>query len=153
MLARAGYAVLRVDFRGSGNRGRAFQQAGARQWGMAMQDDLTDATRWLVADGVADPARICIYGASCGAYAAQMGVAREPGLYQCAADYVGVYDLPMMIQADSGGARSTATFMADWVGKREAVAEVSSNRLAQQIKVPVFLAAGGEAWVAPVRHT
>ena len=97
LLASAGYAVLQVDFRGSGQYGRAFQQAGARQWGGAMQDDITDATKWAIAQQVADPQRICIYGASYGAYASLMGAARKPTLYKCAAGYVGVYDLPLMV--------------------------------------------------------
>jgi dipeptidyl aminopeptidase/acylaminoacyl peptidase len=75
MLAQSGYAVLRINFRGSGNYGRAFHQAGARQWGGTMQHDLTDATRWAIEQKIADPQRICIYGASYGAYAAMMGAA------------------------------------------------------------------------------
>ncbi len=78
LLAAAGYAVLQVNYRGSGNYGRAFREAGARQWGLTMQDDLSDATRWLIAEGIADRGRICIYGASYGAYAALTGVAKEP---------------------------------------------------------------------------
>lgn len=58
LLAAAGYAVLRLNFRGSGNYGRAFMQAGAREWGGRMQDDLTDATRWAIAEKIADPGRI-----------------------------------------------------------------------------------------------
>src|SRR5690606_10651105 len=105
LLAAAGYAVLQVNFRGSGNYGRAFKQAGAQQWGRAMQDDVTDATLWAITQGHADPERICIYGASYGAYAALMGVVREPGLYRCAIGYVGVYDLPPMVKDDLGRSR------------------------------------------------
>src|SRR5690606_1391046 len=76
MLAEAGYAVLQVNFRGSGNHGRAFEHAGARQWGGTMQDDVTDATRWAIAEGIADASRICIYGSSYGAYAALMEIGR-----------------------------------------------------------------------------
>ncbi|MGY1410366.1 MULTISPECIES: alpha/beta hydrolase family protein [unclassified Luteimonas] len=154
LLAAAGYAVLQVNFRGSGNHGRAFRQAGARQWGAAMQDDVTDATRWAIGQGHADPQQICIYGASYGAYAALMGVVREPGLYRCAIGYVGVYDLPMMQRDDIGRSRSTATWMREWVGSDAAALEaVSPTRRAAEIKVPVFLAAGGEDFVAPVEHT
>src|SRR3546814_20702653 len=71
-----------------------------------MQDDLTDATRWAIAQGVADPGRICIYGASYGAYAALMGVAKEPALYRCAAGYVGGYALPLMTATDRRRASS-----------------------------------------------
>jgi dipeptidyl aminopeptidase/acylaminoacyl peptidase len=88
LLAAAGHAVLQVNFRGSGNFGRAYRSTGARQWGGAMQDDLTDATRWAIDQGHADPARICIYGASYGGYAALMGAAKEPSPYKCGAGYV-----------------------------------------------------------------
>lgn len=96
LLASRGYAVLQLDFRGSGGYGADFLAAGYRQWGLTMQDDLTDATRWAVAEGHADPARLCIYGASYGGYAALQGVVREPELYRCAIGYVGVYDLNLM---------------------------------------------------------
>lgn len=154
MLAAAGYSVMQVNYRGSGNQGSAFQRAGARQWGGTMQDDLTDATRWAVAQGHADASKICIYGASYGAYAALMGVAKEPSLYRCAAGYVGVYDLPMMQREDGRKRRSLGNWSKDWVGEDQAaLAAASPNRLAGQIKVPVFLAAGGEDEIAPVEHT
>lgn len=153
LLARAGYAVLQVNFRGSGNRGRAFYQAGARQWGLAMQDDVTDATRWAIEQGIADPERICIYGASYGAYAALVGAAREPDLYQCAAGYVGVYDLQRMYREDSRNGKSSVTWLNDWIGARDSLAGRSATDMADRIKVPVFLAAGGEDTVAPVEHT
>jgi len=153
LLAKAGYAVLQVNFRGSGNRGRAFHQAGARQWGLTMQDDVTDATRWAVEQGIADPARICIYGASYGAYAALVGAAREPELYRCAAGYVGVYDLPMMVKDDSGNGKSSRTWLTDWIGEPGSLEGRSATDMASQVKVPVFLAAGGEDKVAPVKHT
>ena len=154
LLAQAGYAVLQVNFRGSGNQGRAFRQAGARQWGGTMQDDVTDATRWAVEQGVADPGRICIYGASYGAYTALMGVAKEPGLYRCAAGYVGVYDLPTMRKEERFGSRATQTWMSEWVGDDEAtLAANSPSRMASRIKAPVFLAAGGDDLVAPIEHS
>lgn len=153
MLARAGYAVLQVNFRGSGGYGRAFRMAGARQWGRTMQDDVTDATRWAIEQGIADPRRICIYGASYGAYASLMGVAREPALYRCAVGYVGVYDLDTMVAEDAGQSGFMSTFSQQWVGRKGELAAVSPNNLAADIKVPVFLAAGGEDEIAPVEHT
>jgi dipeptidyl aminopeptidase/acylaminoacyl peptidase len=153
MLAQAGYAVLRVNYRGSGNRGRAFLQAGAREWGRRMQDDVTDATRWAIAQGIADPARICLYGGSYGAYAALMGVAREPGLYRCAVGYVGVYDLPLLVSQDASQAKWLRTWYDDWVGPRDTLAAVSPSLLAAQIKAPVLLAAGGADLRAPIAHT
>ena len=154
MLARAGYAVLRLNFRGSGNYGRAHMQAGAREWGGAMQDDLTDATRWAIEQKIADPQRICLYGASYGGYAALMGVAREPALYRCAAGYVGVYDLELMHRQKSRHAKWLGNYMDDWVGdERAALADISPTKLATKIRVPVFLAAGGKDEIAPQAHT
>ena len=151
MLASAGYAVLQVNFRGSSGYGRAFNQAGARQWGGLMQDDLTDATRWAIRTGVADARRICIYGASYGAYAALSGVAKEPDLYRCAAGNVGVYDLPMMhTRGDTQQVKWGRTFLRDWVGEAK---DVAATNMADRIKAPVFLAAGGEDERAPVQHT
>ena len=154
LLAEAGYAVLRINFRGSGNYGRAFRVAGAREWGGRMQEDLTDATRWAIEQGIADPSRICIYGASYGGYASLMGVAREPALYRCAVGYVGVYDLPRMQAEDSRGLRALRSWSRDWVGDdRALLARASPVNLADRITAPVLLVAGGEDPVAPIAHT
>lgn len=154
LLADAGYAVLQVNFRGSGGYGQAFTKAGAREWGGKMQDDVTDATRWMIQQGIADPKKICIHGASYGGYAALMGAAKEPGLYQCAAGYVGVYDLPTMhTHGDIQRRGSGETYLREWIGDRAGLAVVSPNRLADRIKVPVFLAAGGEDERAPIEHS
>ncbi|GAA0724077.1 S9 family peptidase [Dokdonella soli] len=96
MLASRGYAVLQVNYRGSGNYGEDFVSKGFREWGGKMQDDVTDATQWAIAQGVADPKRICIFGGSYGGYAALEGAVKEPDLYRCAIGYVGVYDLRLM---------------------------------------------------------
>ncbi len=154
LLAAAGYAVLQINFRGSSNYGRAHTAAAKHQWGLRMQDDVTDATRWAIEQGIADEKRICIYGASYGAYAALMGTVREPGLYQCAAGYVGIYDLPLMFErGDIQSDRSVMTYLRDWLGAPEALGERSPVNLAAQVKVPVFLAAGGEDKRAPIQHT
>lgn len=154
MLAAAGYAVLQLNFRGSGNYGRTYRTAGAKQWGGTMQDDVTDATRWAIEQGHADASRICIYGASYGAYAALLGAAREPGLYRCAAGYVGVYDLPLMYSSGDIQRRGSGeTWLKDWLGSPASLAEVSPVNFADRIKVPVFLAAGGEDERAPIQHT
>jgi dipeptidyl aminopeptidase/acylaminoacyl peptidase len=151
ILAQAGYAVLQVNFRGSGNYGRAFTRAGAREWGGKMQDDLTDATRWLAAQGIADPARICIYGASYGAFAALMGAAREPALYKCAVGLVGVYDLEKIASESSG--RSSTNWTREWIGEGPMLAANSPIHRAAHVKAPVFLSAGGEDYIAPIAHT
>ncbi len=154
MLAAHGYGVLQVNYRGSGNHGRAFVLAGKREWGGKMQDDITDATRWAIQQGIADPKRICLYGASYGGYASLMGAAKEPELYRCVAGYVGVYDLPTMhADGDIRDRASGRTYINEWIGPKQDVASVSPSRLASRIKVPVFLAAGGEDERAPIQHT
>lgn len=92
-FAYHGFAVLQIEYRGSGGYGYAFQKAGYRQWGGRMQDDITDGTRWAIQQDIANPNRICIYGGSYGGYAALEGVVKEPDLYKCAVGYAGVYDL------------------------------------------------------------
>ncbi len=153
VLAAAGYAVLRVNFRGSGNYGIRYRNLGAQEWGGAMQDDLTDATRWAIDQGIADPERICIAGASYGGYAALMGVAKEPDLYRCAVGYVGVYDLPAWRADRARTASWLRNWADDWMGERDTLAARSPVNLAGRIKVPVFLAAGGADTVAPLSQS
>ena len=98
LLANRGYAVLQINFRGSGGFGIAFETAGHGKWGTLMQDDITDATNAMIDRKIADPSRICIYGGSYGGYAALMGAVREPDLYKCAIGSAGVYDLPLMFE-------------------------------------------------------
>ncbi len=97
MLASRGYAVMQVNYRGSGGYGEAFEHAGYREWGGKMQDDITDATRWVVDQGIADKNRLCIFGTSYGGYAAMEGVTKEPDLYKCGIANAGVYDLRLMM--------------------------------------------------------
>lgn len=150
LLANRGYAVMQVNFRGSGNYGQSFMEAGYEQWGKAMQDDLTDATRWAIQQGIADPNRICMYGASYGAYASLMGAAKEPNLYRCVVGNVGTYDLTLQISGTTrGGGRENGlkTYFNDVA--QEDLASVSPVFLAGRIKVPVFLAAGEKDTTCP----
>jgi dipeptidyl aminopeptidase/acylaminoacyl peptidase len=144
LLAAHGYAVLRVNFRGSANFGRAFMERGYMQWGAAMQDDVTDATRWAIQQHLADPQRICIYGGSYGGYAALMGAAREPTLYRCAVGLSGVYDLNRLY---SWGDIHRGNYGMNYLGRvlghdSTALAARSPANLAAQITVPVLLAHG-----------
>lgn len=153
LLASRGYATLQVNFRGSGNYGRAFQRAGYQQWGGTMQDDLTDATKWAIAEGIAPADRICIYGASYGGYASLMAVVKEPTLYQCAVGNVGVYDMPLMFGAgDIPETDSGENFLKEALGTTS-LESVSPNRQASRIQVPVYLMAGREDVRAPPEHT
>jgi dipeptidyl aminopeptidase/acylaminoacyl peptidase len=95
-LASQGYAVLQVNFRGSGGYGKKFEKAGHLQWGGKIQQDIIDATHWAVKSGYADKERICIYGGSFGGYSALMSAIIEPDLYKCTIGAYGVYDLPLL---------------------------------------------------------
>jgi len=94
LLASRGYAVLQVNFRGSGGYGTGHFNAGKKNWGSDMINDLTDALRFVVQRGLVDAKRACIYGASYGGYAALMSAVREPDAYRCVVTYAGIYDLP-----------------------------------------------------------
>jgi dipeptidyl aminopeptidase/acylaminoacyl peptidase len=144
LFANRGYAVLQINFRGSGGYGDEFETAGYRQWGATMQDDLTDATRWAIDQGVTQADRVCIYGASYGGYAALMGVAREPKLYQCAIGYVGVYDLELMYESgDIPGSKSGIDYLKKAVGEDRADLRARSPvHMADRIEAPVLLLHG-----------
>ncbi|ALO35532.1 hypothetical protein CMT41_13020 [Colwellia sp. MT41] len=99
-FASRGYATVQVNFRGSGGYGRAFEQAGyGGKWGAEMQNDLTDAINYLIKEGVANPDKICIYGASYGGYAAMAGLTFTPDLYKCGINYVGVTDVALLFSS------------------------------------------------------
>ena len=143
-LANRGYAVLQVNFRGSGGYGTEFMEKGYGEWGGAMQDDLTDATMWAVKKGIADRERICIYGGSYGGYAALMGVVKEPDLYKCAVGYVGVYDLPTMRKAgDTQQDDFGLKFLDEVLGQNEkTLIDNSPARNVEKIKAKLFIAHG-----------
>ncbi len=154
-FANRGYATLQVNFRGSGNRGDDFRDAGRQEWGGKMQDDVTDATRWAINAGVADEDRICIYGGSYGGYASLMGVIREPELYKCAVGYVGVYDLPWLRSGDGSdfsvqrsygreGRAAFERFMSSHVGPDpEELKDVSPVHNVEKIEAELFIVHGG----------
>ncbi len=98
-LASLGYACLQLNYRGSSGFGKAHLHAGDREWGAKMQDDLTDGVTWAIEQGIADPARVAIYGGSYGGYAALAGAAFTPGVYRCAIDVVGPSNLITLIKS------------------------------------------------------
>lgn len=143
-LASRGYAVLQVNYRGSGGRGLDFERKGYRQWGGRMQDDIADGVKWAIAQKLADPGRICTFGASYGGYAALMQTIRYPDLYQCAIGYVGVYDLAVFKREgdipDSGVGRR---YLERVIGSdAENIRAWSPAQNVDAIKVPVMLVQG-----------
>lgn len=146
MLATRGYAVLQVNYRGSGGYGDDFLHAGYRQWGSKMQDDVTDATHWAVDQGIASRGHICIFGGSYGGYAALEGAVKEPDLYRCSIGYVGVYDLSMMYtDGDISDRTSGKSYLHTTLGTdpAELAAHSPVNQL-DKLKANVMLIVGGE---------
>jgi dipeptidyl aminopeptidase/acylaminoacyl peptidase len=154
LLASRGYAVLQINYRGSGGYGREFQNKGYGEWGRAIQDDIADATKWAAQHADIDGSRVCIYGASFGAYAALMGVERNPDLYSCAAGYAGIYDLTMMwSKGDIGDHVEGRSYLKLALGTDSAVWKARSPvNFVDAIRVPVFLAHGKDDERAPVQH-
>lgn len=109
-IANRGYLVFQPNFRGSGGYGRVFAEAGHRQWGRRMQDDITDGVKALIADGTADANRICIVGASYGGYAALAGGAFTPELYKCVVSVAGVSDLAQSVRDERYNGREGSVF-------------------------------------------
>jgi dipeptidyl aminopeptidase/acylaminoacyl peptidase len=153
-LASRGYAVLQPEFRGSTGFGRKHFEASFKQWGRAMQDDLADATRWAITQGHADPQRICIAGASYGGYAALMGLVRDPDLYRCGINWVGVTDPQLLFSSVWSDIRGEAKkySLNRMIGDPETDAallkSVSPLANAARIKRPLLMAYG--AWDARV---
>lgn len=143
-LASRGYAVLQINFRGSSGYGDAFLKAGRREWGGKMQDDLTDGVQWAIAQKIADPTRIAIYGASYGGYAALAGVTFTPELYRCAINYVGVSDLNIINSWGRGrSGRASNQFFEEWVGDdKQYKFDRSPVNFVDRIRVPTLHAYG-----------
>jgi dipeptidyl aminopeptidase/acylaminoacyl peptidase len=147
-LATRGYAVLQVNYRGSGGFGAAFEQLAVNQIGLKMQDDLTDAVQWAVAQGIADPARLAIMGSSYGGYAVLRAVTREPELFKIGVAMFAPSDLPRQL----GHYRETPeysyayAFWSQRVGDAEKdrarLEQVSPVHAVSQIRVPLFIVYG-----------
>ena len=150
-LANRGYLVLQVNYRGSGGRGSAFEQAGYLKWGTRVQEDLIDGVKWAIAQNYADAKRVCVYGASFGGYAAMMTTVRAPGMFKCAVGYDGIYDLDMMYnKGDIKDSKTGRSYLTTVIGKDQGdLAANSPTHLADKIDVPVFLVHGEDDQRAP----
>ena len=141
-MASRGFAVIQVNFRGSTGYGWEWYEAGLRNWGTVMVDDVTSATKWAIAEGIADPARTCIVGWSFGGYAALMSAVRESDLYRCVVSIAGVADLRALSNQEAmfyGGRQRVEYTLGDDSAELKAG---SPTRSAAKIKAPVLLIHG-----------
>ncbi|UCG86724.1 MAG: S9 family peptidase [Gemmatimonadota bacterium] len=145
-LANRGYAVLQVNFRGSTGFGKEFLNAGDREWGGKMHDDLVDAVRWIIAQGIADPDRIAVYGGSYGGYAALVGATFTPDLFACAVDVVGPSNLITFIETIPPYWSAYRAILQRRVGDPATDGEFLRSRSplfhAENIKIPILIAQG-----------
>ncbi len=145
-LANRGYAVFQMNFRGSTGYGKKFWEASFKQWGKAMQDDITDGVNWLIEKGIADKDRIAIYGASYGGYATLAGITGTPDLYAAAVDYVGVANMFTFMKTIPPYWEPQLQMFYEMVGDpvRDSLMlrEVSPVLNADKIKTPLFVAQG-----------
>lgn len=161
-IASRGYAVFQPQFRGSEGLGRELLEAGYGEFGRKMQTDLSDGVRHLAAEGVIDPSRVCIVGASYGGYAALAGMTLDSGVYRCAVSVSGDSDLPVMLAAErrqggrarfNSGLRYWQRFMGVESDTDPLLAELSPSRLASRIEGPVLLIHGREDTVVPFEQS
>ena len=151
-LAESGYAVIQPNYRGSTGFGVAFQKAGEGEWGLKMQDDLLDAIAFVAQQGIADPKRVCIIGASYGGYAAMRGAQRDSAHYKCAISYAGVSDLSAMKRYDTQFllGKYAKTY---WKKQARDFTNVSPRFHAEGFGAPILIAHGVEDKRVPIKQS
>lgn len=157
-LASRGYRVLEPEFRGSKGYGWQHYQAGWKQWGRAMQDDLADTVKWAADQGLVDAKRVCIMGSSYGGYAALMGPIIHPGTYRCAVSHAGVTDIELLYDihwsdlSDDARRYGMPRLIGDPKTEADRLAAASPLKRVAEIKVPVLLAHGLDDQRVPIEH-
>ncbi|HET9822985.1 MAG TPA: alpha/beta fold hydrolase [Burkholderiaceae bacterium] len=157
-LASRGYVVVEPEFRGSTGYGTRLFRAGFRQWGRAMQDDVTDALKFAVDQGWVDPKRVCIAGASYGGYATLMGLVKDPDQYRCGVAWVAVSDPSMMFSVfwsditEVSKRYSYKRLIGDPEVDAAMFKAISPLEQASRIKAPVLLAYGALDRRVPIVH-
>ncbi len=158
-MASRGYAVLQPEYRGSTGYGWKLFRSSWKQWGLSMQDDVTDGVKHLIDQGIVDKNRVCIAGASYGGYAVMMGLVKDPLFYQCGINFVGVTDIMMKFSvtwsdyADSDWAKfGMPVMVGDPVKDAAQFKATSPLQNADKIVKPVLMAYGGRDYRVPVVH-
>jgi dipeptidyl aminopeptidase/acylaminoacyl peptidase len=151
-LAEQGYAVIQPNYRGSSGYGVQFQKLGEGEWGLKMQDDLIDGIGWAAKEGIADPKRVCIVGASYGGYAAMRGAQRDSAHYRCAIAFAGVSDLSAMKRYDQQflGGKSSKRY---WNKQVSDFSGVSPRFHAAEFGAPILIAHGVKDKRVPVKQS
>jgi dipeptidyl aminopeptidase/acylaminoacyl peptidase len=152
-MASRGYAVVQVNFRGSTGYGQEWYDAGLRNWGTVMVDDITATTKWAIAEGIANPAHTCIVGWSYGGYAALMSAVREADLYKCVVSIAGVSDLRALANDEKrfyGGKFRAKYSIGD---DKDELKAGSPLRAPEKIKAPVLLVHGDDDFQVDVDHS
>jgi len=161
-LASRGYAVLEPAFRGSTGYGSRHHKAGWKQWGLAMQNDVADGATWAIAEGIADPKRICIAGASYGGYATLMGLINDPAIFKCGISWAGVSDLALLHSGhwsfesdmtDNYRQHGFPVLVGDPVADAEQFKATSPLQQAARLKQPLLLAHGSADKRVPIYHS
>jgi dipeptidyl aminopeptidase/acylaminoacyl peptidase len=155
LLASRGYAVMQVNYRGSGGFGKAFMDQAYGQWHSGIMNDLIDAVNWGIAAGKVDKDRVCVFGGSFGGYASLMAPARAPDMFKCAFGYVGLYDAQIQMKLSDTSKRTDGmNYLKRAFGPTRAEQDAMSPiTYAKELKLPVYLAAGARDPRCPPEHT
>lgn len=155
-FADRGYAVLQINFRGSGGYGMKFLQAGYGEWGKAMQNDITDGVKWAIEQGYTKQGRVCIYGASYGGYATMAGLTFTPELYECGINYVGVTSIPLLFETMPDAWSLQKDMMKEQIGDpakdKERLEQTSPINFVEKIDDPIFIVHGEKDVRVDIKH-
>ena len=154
IFSQAGYAVLKVNFRGSTGYGKDFTKMGFGEWGGDTQQDIIEATEWAINQGIADPERIGIYGGSFGGYSAAMAPMLRPDLYKSSVAYIGVFDLEMLYdEGDIKTIKWGGKYLDKTLGQDPAkIKAMSPVQQADKLEAPIIIVSGKEDQRAPIEH-
>ena len=145
-FANQGYAVMQINFRGSGGYGKRYERIGYKRWGLEMQDDISDGVQWAIDQGIADADHVCIYGASYGGYATMAGITLTPELYRCAVNYVGIWDLEMLYRQNGRWVEQMDRWFRNHVidvkKDKEQLQKTSPRFHIDKIQAPLFIVHG-----------
>ncbi len=154
-FAAKDFAVFQMNFRGSSGQGIEFKRQSRKNWGLKMQDDITDGVQWLVEQGIVDKERICIVGASYGGYAALMGTVKTPEMYRCAISYAGISDLGLFAWQSTNYINQDLVFAelgVEW-SERDRLIATSPIKQVEKIHTPILLVHGEKDRVVPVSQS